>query len=185
MTRLKRDKNLEKELEAMLAPNFSGITIEAAHSDRWQRMCATFRWSGFASLLPEERFHRLVGAIPAEFREARLAGFVWVELAPDEDIDAFLKLPRSEDIANEEATIYAGLSEVRFFAALANMMGRAPGKKCGGDFERVQFVLSAKGYSPGRIRDAKLVFIHQGTYCDCQVLQTAEAELAKLYADVA
>src|SRR5262245_39473630 len=103
------------ELTAILAAKFSGIRVETAHSTHWNRPCVTFRWHNFAGLLPEERFHRLVSAIPADFREKKLVGFVWLELADGETIDEFLRLPRSEDVADRGAKIYAGLMKAGLF----------------------------------------------------------------------
>ena len=185
MTGRKRDEEIEAELQVILAPAFPGMTVEVSHSRRWNRMCGTFCWPGFTNLLPEERFHRLVRAIPADFRESRMAGLVWVELAPDEDLEAFLRLPRSEDVADREGDVFARLAEVKFFPSLSNAMGASPEKKCGSGFEQVEAILTSKQYSSTHIRDAKLVFIRYGTYCDCQVLATVPSELAKLHAGAA
>ena len=121
---------LECELTDMLEGRFPGIAVEVAHSARWNRMSVTFRWAGFGDLLPEERFQRLAGAIPDPFREAKLLGFVWLELAPEETIDAFLKLPRSEDVAEREVSIYGKLAAGGFFLALKKAMGNSPQKSC-------------------------------------------------------
>lgn len=161
------------------------MEIQVAHSDRWGRMCVTFRWAGFSGLLPEERFHRLTRAIPEDYRQSRLAGFVWLELAPDEAIDAYLKLPRSEDIADEEPRIYGVLVAAEFFAVLRNRMGSRPKDTCQGGFSNARAVLTDRGVSEREIRLAKLLFIRHGVYCDCQVLQTIEPTLEKLYAGAA
>ncbi len=177
------DHSLAKELTTMLAPRFVDITVSAGMSDRWDRPCVVFQWSGFAVLLPEERYHRLVQAIPAEFRESRLAGFIWLELTPDETVDAFLKLPRCEDISDQEASIFGRLAGAKFFDQLAASLGKAPTVRCQGDFSDTDKILSAAG--PSHARDAKLLFIRHGVYCDCQVLQTVQPELAKLFAGAA
>ena len=84
MTVRTRGKTLEAQLASLLADPFPGMTLEVGRSERWNRTCVTFRWAGFAKLLPEERFHRLTKAIPEGFRESRMRGFVWLELAPDD-----------------------------------------------------------------------------------------------------
>jgi len=145
-------------------------------------MCVTFRWSGFAGLLSEERFERLSRLIPAEYRDGKLTGFVWLELAPDEGVDDLLRLPRSEDVADRESDIYTKLIGLDFFDALARALGANPQKSCTGDFSEVAAILSAKEFSKEKITDSKLVFIRHGAYCDCQVLLTVRAELAGLYA---
>lgn len=175
---------LERELTGMLAERFAGITVEVAHSDRWNRMSVTFRWDGFAGLLPEERFQRLATAIPDSFREAKLLGFVWLELAPDETIDEFLKLPRSEDVAEREVSIYDKLAAAGFFSALEKSLGKSPQKSCGGDFSGAAQVLQAARWTPDAICDAKLVFIRHGAYCDCQIIETVGPALKEQYGAV-
>ncbi|RME36294.1 MAG: hypothetical protein D6788_11885 [Planctomycetota bacterium] len=176
---------LEADLSALLADRFPGMEITVGHSERWNAPCVTFRWAGFAELLPEERFQRLATVIPEPFRRERMAGYVWLELAPEETVDAFLKLPRSEDVVERAGGIYADLSRSGFFDALEEALAPSPDKRCGGDFTASVRILEEKGFAPERIVDARLLFIHHGVYCDCQVLQTIRSELAKRYAGVA
>ena len=176
-----RDKKMQTELELFLAEQMPGIEIVVEHSERWQRMCVTFRWSGFAGLLPEERFERLSRLIPAEYRDKKLAGFVWLELTGDEEVDDLLRLPRSEDVADRESRIYTKLTEVGLSDALARALGTDPQKSCTGDLSRVARILSAKKFSKQEITDSKLVLIRHGAYCDCRALLNAWAELAELY----
>ena len=181
----KQDRKLEMDLVALLARSFPGMTVEASHSERWDRMCLTFRWAGFAGLLPEERFQRLVTVIPESFREKRLSGCVWLELAQNETIDQFLKMPRSEDVADREQAIFADLQERGFFDALRQALKPTPTKACKGDFSGTGGALS-KGRSADKImQDAKLLFIRHGAYCDCQVLAEVEPALSKLLAGAA
>ena len=179
------NRKLEMELVAKLARAFPGLTVEVGHRERWNRMCVTFRWNGFADLLPEERFHRLVSVLPEKFREAKLSGFLWMELTPAETVDEFLKLPRSEDVADKEADIYADLHQAGFFDALRDLLGPAPEKKCAGGFSMTVELLSARKLIPTKIGEAKLLFIRHGAYCDCQVLQSVQSALEKRHAGVA
>lgn len=181
----RQHKWIEAELRASLTPKFPGMTIQVAHSDRWKRMCVTFRWSGFVGLLPEERFHCLVEMVSAQFRRSHLQGFVWLELAPDETVEAYLQLPRSEDVNERAPAIYGDLLSAGFFDALDTALGPRPKGKCRGGFLSTKTVLSAGNYSPPRICDAKLLFIGQGVYCDCQVLETVRPKLAQLDTSVA
>ena len=152
------------------------VTVEA--DSRWGRPCVTFRWSGFVGLLPEERFHRLVQVIPEAFRQRELAGYVWLELAPDEPVDRFLSLPRSEDVADREAELYAQLVTAGFFGSLQAMLGPAPQDRCANNFRHVEAVLAAQRVRPAQAREFKLLFIREGVYCDCQVLASAQPALA-------
>ena len=167
------------ELSALLAGPCPGIEVTAEHSGRWDRMCVTFRWSGFDGLLPEERYERLVRVIPEDYRQKKLAGFVWLELAPGESIDAFLALPRSEDVADKEADIYAELRRIGFFHALSKCLGSSPKKTCRGDLSGLAKVLGEQSFDGGRIDQAKMLFIRRGAYCDCQALLTVEKQLAE------
>lgn len=178
-------KWIEAELRASLTPKFRGMAIEVSHNDRWKRMCVTFRWSGFAGLLPEERFHCLVDMVPAQFRRSHLQGFVWLELASDETVEAYLQLPRSEDVKERAPAIYGDLLSAGFFEALEASLGPKPKGKCLGGFFNTEAVLSTENYSAARIWDAKLLFIGQGVYCDCQVLETVKPMLAELDTSVA
>jgi hypothetical protein len=176
-----RDHGLEAQLLAMVQPSLDGITVEAGYAARWKRKCVLFRWKGFDRLLPEERFQRLCTMIPEDFRESRLAGFVWLELAPDEPVDGFLRLPRSEDVAGREKDLYAELKACGVFEALRTGLGRPLEAHCRGDFAMLERILQGKKYPPTGIRDVKLVCIRHHAFCDCQVVQTALQELGKLY----
>ncbi|MBU0719153.1 MAG: hypothetical protein KJ749_12960 [Planctomycetes bacterium] len=185
MAQTHKNQKLEADLAAMLGRAFPGITVEVGHHDRWQQMAVTFCWAGFVDLLPEERFRRLVNVIPEEFRKSRTEGLIWLELAPSESVDEFLKLPRSEDVADREAEIYSDLVRMGFFDRLGKSLGPSPEQGCSGGFAQTVEVLSTKGYPPAKICDAKLVFIRHGAYCDCQVLQSVRAVLAELHTGAA
>ena len=163
----------------MLGEHFDGLVVTVEKNPRWDRMSVTFVWEGFTSLLPEERFQRLAAVLSEDFRASNLAGFVWLELAPGESVDAFLKLPRSEDVASREAEVYAALNRAGFFDELSKALGRNPKKKCAGDFSATDDVLRAKKYSTAKLRDARLLFIRYGAYCDCQALESVAPELAE------
>jgi len=184
MKRTRGNELLEAELRAILDPKYPDMTVEVAHNNRWNRMCATFRWAGFAGLLPEERFQRLATAIPEDFRHSRLKGFVWLELTPNETVETYLELPRSEDLAGREPAVYSKLRKADFFKALGAKMGPKPDSACRGDFHDTKVVLSASKFSDRGICEAKLLFIRHGAYCDCQVLQVIQPELARLYAGI-
>ncbi|MBI4719164.1 MAG: hypothetical protein HY763_15295 [Planctomycetes bacterium] len=185
MTRTDSNERLARELLAMLAGSFADMVVEVSPSERWKRMCVTFRWPGFAELLPEERFHRLAAVVPESYRQTQLGGFVWLELAPGESLDAFLALPRSEDVASREASVYAALVRAGFFPALGKALGPSPEKSCARGFEKTASVLERKKFAPAGIRDAKLIFIRHGSYCDCQALLVAQPALAQQHAGAA
>jgi len=173
------DQRLTPDLLERLSPLFPGIDVRVAHSERWNRPCATFCWDGFSGLLPEERFQRLATVLSEDFRATRMKGVVWLELAPGESVEAFLKLPRSEDLGDREGEIHRLLSQGSFFDLLAKKMGAAPKRTCQGDFRETVAVIEQARAIDVSLTDAKLVFIRYGVFCDCQVLQGAQAALAK------
>jgi len=179
------ESDLVFQLTAMLRQAFQGISVDIGHHRRWNRACVTFRWTGFAGLLPEERFYRLVQVIPEEYRASKLAGLVWLELTPSETIEDFLKYPRSEDVIGRERRVYSALVRTGFFDRLNSVLGPSPQAECAGGFQETESILSDEGSSASRIRDCKLVFIRHGTYCDCQVLATVQQSLARLYPEQA
>lgn len=185
MAKAPTDAKLAQELLEMLLPVFPGIEVEVGRNPRWPRRCLTFQWSGFEDLLPEERFYRLVRVIPEEYRAKQLSGCVWLELAPNESVDQFLKHPRSEDAGDREPQVFSKLLDCGFFAALASTLGANPDAACTGDFSKAVQLMAGKGLSREAIRDAKLVLIRNGAFCDCQVLKTAQPALAEMHAGAA
>lgn len=184
MASKKQHSTLERELLDMVAPAFPGIAVKVAHAKRWDRMSVTFTWPGFAGLLPEERFHRLTCVIPESFVSERMAGFVWLELTPEESVDELLSMPRSEDRGDAEAGIYSKLKAAGFAAALADALAPSPESACGGDFSAMCDVLCELKFSAKDIEDVKLICIRNHAFCDCQVIMTALPELAKRHASV-
>ena len=144
-----------------------------------------FRWEGFTELLPEERFYRLLRAIPEEFRTEKLVGAVWLELGPKETLEEFLQFPRSEDVIDVEPELFRRFIKGNVFVTLGTAMGSSPEQACTGDFSNTVDILRGKSFSKEQIRDARLVFIRHGAYCDCQVLSTAQPALAQLHAGAA
>ncbi len=175
-------RKIEAELAVILVEHFPGMDVDISHSDRWDRMCVTFRWAGFVGLLPEERFHRLVGVISEDFRTQKMAGFVWLELAPDESVESFLKQPRSEDVENRELEIDASLRHTGFYEALQKTMSAKRNQGCPGDFSFSQQSLIQARCNAQQITEARLLFIRHGAYCDCQVLQSVEPAFSKRHA---
>jgi hypothetical protein len=171
MSSQKDHGHIEQELHKFLDPHCPGIKITVALSPRWKRLCLEFRWNGFANLLPEERFRLMAKHVPPEFVARNCADAVWVELTPAESIEEYLKLPRSEDVADRAAAILKSLSDSDFFAALEDELVRVPPADCPDDFTFSRRVLSAKSATPAEVRDACLVFMHHRAYNDWEVLR--------------
>ena len=165
---------LQAKLTKLLAADSPGLTIDVDHSERWKRTAVTVRWAGFDDLLPEERFHRVFRIIPEDFYEKHLTGCVWFELGGNETLEDFLKLPRSEDVADKEPKVIRRLIRTGFFEALADELGEQPAATCRGDLSVARRILTAARFSISALRDALLVLMRNGAFCDCEVLFSAQ-----------
>lgn len=180
MAGAKQQQLLRQKLLGILEPHLPGIEVQVGRSQRWRRMTVTFRHQKFAPLLPEQRFRALLQIIPSELYEKHLRGAVWLELAPGETEQDLIQARRSEDVADAEPEIARRLGRVGFFEALEEALGESPIQACGGDFAFSRKVLTGKGIVGDEQRDACLIFIRQGAYCDCEALLTAAPALTKL-----
>ncbi|MCK4658916.1 MAG: DUF2695 domain-containing protein [Phycisphaerae bacterium] len=174
MSKMNSHSELQGKLTRLLTDKFPGITVEVAHGERWGRTMLTFRWSGFDDLLPEERFHRLFRIIPEDFYEKHLRGCVWFELGSTESVEAFLKLPRSEDVQGKERQVIQRLTKVKFFASLMEELGADPMAACAGDFSTTRRILAARRFGKTALRNTLLVLMRNGAYCDCEALFNAK-----------
>jgi len=161
------------KLARLLTGKFPGLTVEVGHNERWNRTAVTIRWAGFDGLLPEERFHRVFHVIPESFYEKHLRRCIWFELGSEESVEDFLKLPRSDDVGDKEPEVVRKLTKAGFFEALAEELGADPTATCGGDFSTVRRILAAKRFSKPALRDALLVLMRNGAFCDCEALFNA------------
>lgn len=172
---------IRRKLIEFLEPALPGIEVEVGTAERWQRMCLRFRHPSFEELLPEQRFRQVLAAIPQDYHQQHLQGAVWFEMAPGETEDDLLKAPRSEDLADREAAIAGTLFACGFFEALSKAMGESPIESCTGRFAACRTALEGTGITGDAQRDACLIFIRQGAYCDCEVLLAAQPTLADGY----
>lgn len=177
MARKNSQEKLKEQLLGLVAEACPGMTVELGHSERWDRPLVTFTWAGFSGLLPEERYHRLARLIPESFRREDMRGYVWLELVPDEDLEQFLKMPRSEDIKSRRQEIYNGLLRADFFSTLSEAMDGQPVENCGGGFQKLRECLKLKRFSAKHIDEAKMLFICYGAFCDCQAVVTIQPKL--------
>jgi len=183
LARMPRKTNhsvVRDELTKLLSARFSGIEIGVEQSARWDRLCVTFRWDGFADMLPEERFRRLLMHIPEKCREGILRGAVWLELAPGETVDEYLAMPRSDDIVGREKTIAHRLIRSGFFEELERKVGPLPVEQCMASFAVSRELLRKRGFSPRESQEACLLFIRHGAYADCEVLLQARPAILEL-----
>ena len=169
MARRQSDRVIENRLQETLRARFTDMTVQASRSPRWKRLVLTFRWSGFDELLPEERFQRLLNAIPGPFYVNQLRECVWFELGTGESLEEYMKLPRSEDVEPQAARVLEQLQRVGFFKALGDALGDQPASTCRGDFSVTRELLRSLNFDAESVRRAILVLIGRGVCCDCKV----------------
>ena len=173
--------DLRVDLIALLGKTCPGIDISIRHSDRWNRSAIEFRWEGFAGLLPEERFRRIMGALPDHFYETRMQGLVCLELVPGEELEAYLALPRSEDVVQDEPRLARRLLKANFFDKLEAKLGPSPMDACSGGLQGTRQLLGSLRFSAVQVERACLVLIRHRSYCDCEVLMRARPELVERF----
>jgi hypothetical protein len=180
MARKKSHATIQKELTKFLSPALPGIKVQVSHNDRWERVCVQFCWPGFADTLPEERFRLLLLCLPEDYRQKHLSGAVWLELAPGESVEAYLALPRSDDIASREAAIAKRLVKAKFFDALEAKIASLPVEQSMADLSNTRAVLREKGFTEKQAQDACLLCIRHGALADCDVLLEARTSILAL-----
>jgi hypothetical protein len=183
MIKAKTHAQLAKDLKEFTAKACKGIDVQVEHSQRWNRPCFTFRWSGFEGLLLEERFRLIARLIPPDYFEQHCQGAVWLELTPKETVESYLAQPRSEDIDDQLPAIWRMLNQMNFFAALEDELCRIPFSECPDDFSITRRVFAAMNTADERVRDALLAFMRHQAYTDWEVLRQvrpiAEAKKGK------
>jgi len=176
--RTKRQKlQLAKIIREYLEPVLKGVKVEVSSSARWERPVVMVRWAGFSDLLAEQRFRRVIRCFPKAFYEQKLQELIWFELTPEQSIDAYLAMPRSEDMNNKSTTISKQLKKRNFYAKLAESLGNGPRPGCDDNFTRSRAILKSFRYSQRRIEECCLMFISQGAYCDCEVLTVTQPNI--------
>jgi len=170
---------LQARLQAILSETFQQVTVQIGDDLFYHGTNLVVTTPDFAGLLPEQRFHHLVRAIPASLYEDHLrGGVVWFELAPGETPREYMRMPRSEDIADRSEAIFKRLVAARFFHRLTDRLLAAPDAASSRDFVLCREILQDAGFRPDEIIQACLFFIRHGGYCDVQVISDVVDELA-------
>jgi hypothetical protein len=170
---------VQARLQSFLSEYFDDVSVTIDDDVYYRGTNLIVVTPAFRDLLPEQRFHHLVRAIPHEFYEEYLrGGIVWFELAPGEDPRSYMRMPRSDDVADQEPAILKQLVSVRFFQKLKSRLGPVPHTASHIDFVVSRQILSEAGLSPADINRACLFFIRHGGFCDAQVLVDVLGELA-------
>lgn len=172
-------RKVQLELEAYLADRFKVVSVQIGDDIHYRGTNVVVTSPAFADLLPEQRFHHVVRAIPPDFYDRHLRrGVVWFELAPGETGKDVMAMPRSEDVAGQEEAIRRQLLSIRFDQALRDDLGKRPADSSIEDFAASRRLLARAGLSESEILRACLFFVRRGAFCDFHVLADLIPKLA-------
>jgi hypothetical protein len=161
---------VQSRLQSFLEEGLGDATVRIGDDIHYRGTNIIVTSAVFDGLLPEQRFHHVVRAIPQEFYEQHLqGGVVWFELSPGESATDLMKMPRSEDVAGQEAAIIKQLKSIGFAGKLRKKLGRDLSKADAIGFTASRPILEKAGLSEQDITRAFLLFILHGGFCDLQV----------------
>lgn len=183
MLAAKEFPTIQKRLTDCLASKFTDVKVEVGDGIHYKGTNVVITSPDFAGLLPEQRFHHVVTALPADLYEKLRAGIVWFELAPGESAKDVMRMPRCEDIAKDEAAILKQLTMVGFFKKFEKTLMSARKGASQRDFIVARHVLKEAGLSDNDITRASLFFVSKGGFCDGQILTKVMDEIAGDHGD--
>jgi hypothetical protein len=171
MLKKKDYPTIAAQLQEFLAERFEEVTVEIADNVHYKGTNVVVTSPTFDGLLPEQRYHHVVQAIPQDFYESYLrSGVVWFELAPRQSGRDYMRMPRSEDIESEESRIQSGLQKARFFERFAEALEGTEDEPSRDDFVLARQVLSELGWAEPDQLNASLYFVRQGAFCDADIV---------------
>ena len=159
------------QLQEFLAERFDEVSVEIADDVHYKGTNVIVTSPAFDGLLPEQRYHHIVQAVPPDFYESFLrTGVVWFELAPGQSGRDYMRMPRSEDIESREATVRSRLTKIGFFDRFAEALEDEDDEPSRDDFVIARQVMTEAGLAEADAVNAALYFIRQGAYCDADIL---------------
>lgn len=173
-------KELQIRLSEFIKPTYPSINIEVTDTDNERQI--HFTDEKFKDLFPLQRYHYLVHLIPDEFFEEHLSEATWFELAPGESSEDLNYLDQ-EDIAGIKNIILEVLKVKVDFVKKLDTLFCSESTKCFGDFRHSKKILSELDFSEDEQFDIFHVLMHEGGYCDCEILYNVfrESEYAQKY----
>lgn len=179
MIQKKNYRKVQVQLQAFLAERLDQVSVRIGDSIHYPGTNVVVTSQAFRGLLPEQRFHHLVRAVPPDFYEQYLrGGIVWFELAPGETAHDLMRMPRSEDAADDQAAILEQLKGIGFFKEFQEALDTAPQEASIDDFTVSRRILISAGLIEPHVTRACLWFILQGAFCDAQLLADVVPKLA-------
>lgn len=170
---------IESQIQKYLSARFEDVSVRVGDGIHYKGTNVIITSSHFVGWLPEQRFHHIVREIPQEFYEQYLRrGMVWFELAPGESPKQYMKMPRSEDIADEDPRIAAMLARLGFAKKLRKAISDEGDDASPDDFEITREVLSQMELPDSDVERILLFLIGRGAFCDAHVMADVLPQLA-------
>lgn len=179
MIKKKDYKKVQRQLQEFLSARFEDVTVKVGDGIHYKGTNVVVTSSVFVDLLPEQRFHHVVHAIPPDFYEEHLrGGVVWFELAPGESGQEYMRMPRSDDVAGLETAILRRLDEIAFFDKHEKALAAEGGTVSERDFDEARRILAKAGLDEGENVKARLLFIRYGGFCDAEIPTVVQPAMA-------
>ena len=168
---------IENQLQSVMSAAFKEAKVKVGDGIHYKGCNIVITSPDFAGLLPEQRFHHVAHALPADLYEQLRSGYVWFELAPGEPAEQYMKMPRSEDIAAHDGAIQQRLMKEKFFKKFEEQLRASRRAASKLDFVLARKVLAEAGWSPDETTRACLFFIRHGGHCDADVFSRVMDDL--------
>jgi len=176
MIERKDHQRIAKELQSLLADRFDVVSVRIGDDIHYRGTNVVVTTPAFSGLLPEQRFHHIVHAVPPDFYEAYLrGGVVWFELSPGETGLQYMRMPRSDDVAPDAAGLDTRLRETRFLERFEQVLRANTGDPSQHDFVVARRTLAEAGWTEPEITRARLLFILRGAFSDADILPVLAA----------
>lgn len=163
-------KKIQAQLREFLVAAFPDVDVRIGDDIHYRGTNVVVTTSRFDGLLPEQRYHHVVHAVPADFYESYLrGGVVWFELAPGETGKAYMGMPRSRDAADRAEAIASRLGAIGFFDQFRARQAASGAPASEGDFVEARRILGKAGCKEDEILEIFLYFLLQGAFCDAEL----------------
>ena len=158
---------LKEKLLEFVRPSYPDMAIEVVDELDKRHVC--FTDEKFTALYPLQRYHYLSNLIPRDFYESELTETVWYELTPGENPRDLNYLDRETTDAIRETIIDILKGKTGFVSKLDGLF-LTKGAMCYGDFRYAKEILTDLKFSDEEQFDIFHVLMHEGGYCDCEIL---------------
>ncbi len=167
----KKYGSVQRHLQDCLENVFDDVMVQIGDDIHYRGTNIVVTSRVFEGLLPEQRYHHVVRAVPKDYYEKHLqSGVVWFELAPGETGADLMKMPRASDIAPEQDAIRKQLVEIGFSERFEAAIESGAGPASITHFKITRKTLAAAGLDDTHITRACLFMILRGAYCDAHIL---------------